>query len=325
MKNIIAKKYTLKKENESKNNYCVLGYRQILTNLITDDENCEYEYVSLKKEVICKYDYGVLEKFQKISNRFKSFNLDFFNNKNNTSKLFKNEYFLPKIFSKTKKYSNNEYWFMKPIEGCQGKGIFVTKNPLKYDIDKYNIQQDICPNLIDGRRWDLRTYVFAIFDTVKNKLNLYIYKDGLVRICSNKFTNYINIKGICSNTSLTDKEDRENFILQRNFKNLNNYELIFNKILQILKRVKYLIKNNIINKKNYILETHIFGFDFIIDKNNDPYIIEVNTKPSFILKKQKEYPLISKMKENVINDLYYLIKNKYNNEDINLNNNFHEI
>tara|TARA_B100002019_G_C20742445_1_gene344628 strand:- start:124 stop:516 length:393 start_codon:yes stop_codon:yes gene_type:complete len=69
---------------------------------------------------------------------------------------------------------------------------------------------------------------------------------------------------------------------QKLFTSLNNYNFLKKKIKNIIIN----ISENIINiipknyESKYLMETHIMGYDFIFDKNYDPYLIDINREPA---------------------------------------------
>ncbi|CAM9616382.1 unnamed protein product [Choristocarpus tenellus] len=82
---------------------------------------------------------------------------------------------------------SNNIFIVKPDAGCQGRGIFLTKKlesvselPGKSVAQRYLLN----PLLIDGYKFDLRLYVLI---TNVDPLRLFIFDDGLVRICTEKF------------------------------------------------------------------------------------------------------------------------------------------
>jgi len=78
-------------------------------------------------------------------------------------------------------------YIIKPSGGAQGKGIFLTK---KFeDVEHINtvcVAQEYIHNplLIDKKKFDLRIYVFV---TSCSPLRVYLFRDGLVRICAEEY------------------------------------------------------------------------------------------------------------------------------------------
>ena len=104
----------------------------------------------------------------------------------------------------------NKTYICKPDSGCQGKGIFITKNPNK-DIkpgDNYVAQVYVSrvswkfrrlksnqwrillivfnfkPFIIDGFKFDLRVYVAV---TSCDPFRIFVYKEGLARFTTNQY------------------------------------------------------------------------------------------------------------------------------------------
>lgn len=78
-------------------------------------------------------------------------------------------------------------FIVKPDGGCQGKGIFLTKSlEAIEDIKTTHVAQRYIPNplLIDGKKFDLRIYVLI---TSCDPLRIYLFRDGLVRLCTEDF------------------------------------------------------------------------------------------------------------------------------------------
>ena len=80
-------------------------------------------------------------------------------------------------------------FIIKPDAACQGKGIFLTRqlehlNKMEEGI-KY-VAQKYCasPFLIDGYKFDLRIYVLVLSC---DPLRIFLYNDGLVRLCTTKY------------------------------------------------------------------------------------------------------------------------------------------
>ena len=92
-----------------------------------------------------------------------------------------------KLINKTfHNYSINvdDLWLVKPSSNGEGKGIFFFLKNIQfreYIITKYITKV----NLIDGKKYDLRLYVLV--PNLK-PLRIYFYKEGIVRIASEKYS-----------------------------------------------------------------------------------------------------------------------------------------
>ena len=90
-------------------------------------------------------------------------------------------------------------FIVKPDGGCQGRGIFLTKSlDAIEDLKSTHVAQNYVPNplLIDGKKFDLRIYVLI---TSCQPLRIYLFRDGLVRLCTQDFVkpNPSNIDDKC--------------------------------------------------------------------------------------------------------------------------------
>ena len=108
--------------------------------------------------------------------------------------FFPSTFILPKdsntlkasYFANQKQKSRTTF-ILKPDGGCQGRGIFLTKS--WSDIEHLNTthvaQRYITnPLLIENKKFDLRLYVLV---TSCDPLRIYLYRDGLVRFCTENF------------------------------------------------------------------------------------------------------------------------------------------
>ena len=87
----------------------------------------------------------------------------------------------------------NNLWLVKPIDlsGWRGTSLFKALKNLNYS--KYVITKYVTNvNLIKNKKYDLRLYILI---TSLNPLKIYLYKDGLVRIASKKYSLDINSMG----------------------------------------------------------------------------------------------------------------------------------
>lgn len=83
--------------------------------------------------------------------------------------------------------ASKKFFIMKPNAGCQGRGIFITRDPLDAveDPESYIVQEYITrPLLISGKKFDLRVY--ALLTSIRTP-SIFVYHDGLVRICAEAY------------------------------------------------------------------------------------------------------------------------------------------
>ncbi|NWR81599.1 TTL13 polyglutamylase, partial [Centropus unirufus] len=193
----------------------------------------------------------------------------------------------------------------KPDSGCQGRGIFITRNPeeIKHG-ERMICQQYISkPFLIDGFKFDMRVYVLV---TSCDPLKIFVYKEGLARFATMRYINPSsrNLGDICMHlTNYAINKHNENFVQddttgsKRKLSTLNawmkansyNTTKLWEDIEDII--IKTLISAHPVVKHNYqsCFPNHsigcacfeILGFDILLDRQLKPWLLEVNHSPSF--------------------------------------------
>lgn len=104
--------------------------------------------------------------------------------------------FLPKTFclkidyeTWVKNKDTSQYWILKPVDAARGEGIrLISQNerPNPKNLKNYLASQYISKvHLINGYKYDLRVYVIV---TCMDPLRVYVYKEGLVRFATEKYT-----------------------------------------------------------------------------------------------------------------------------------------
>ncbi|XP_070542448.1 tubulin polyglutamylase ttll6-like isoform X18 [Ptychodera flava] len=227
-------------------------------------------------------------------------------------------------FCRTKK---NKTYICKPESGCQGKGIFVTKNPKDIKPGEHMLCQQYItkPFLIDNFKFDLRIYVLV---TSCDPFRIFVHADGLARFATVKYQepNGHNIEEACMHlTNYAINKHSDNFIrdddcgskrkittVNRWFED-NGYDInkIWGDIDDVI--IKTLISAHPILKHNYrtCFPNHmkgsacfeILGFDVLLDKKLKPWLLEVNHSPSF----HTDAPLDKDVKETLIYDTYNIL------------------
>lgn len=79
-------------------------------------------------------------------------------------------------------------FIVKPAGGSQGKGIFITRTLKEVeDLSSVHVCQRYIANplLIENKKFDLRIYILI---TSCNPLRVYMFKDGLVRLCTEDYS-----------------------------------------------------------------------------------------------------------------------------------------
>lgn len=180
--------------------------------------------------------------------------------------LFRKDSFY-KIYNKKEYYPQekpNCRYYIKPNDGSCGKGIRIINSKPIYKIEDHTICPEILTPLviIDGKKFksDYRVWIGLSSD-----LEYYICPTFIKRISTIPF-DISKFEGSLTNTSLYSE--------QINYKD----KIMYNKINNIVKDVlNYLIPINIsTDSKKHIMLT---GWDFILNENNELFILEVNCSP----------------------------------------------
>ncbi|NXN79827.1 TTLL4 polyglutamylase, partial [Bombycilla garrulus] len=222
--------------------------------------------------------------------------------------------------------ASRQKWIVKPPASARGIGIQVIhkwsqlpkRRPLL--VQRYLHK----PYLIGGKKFDLRIYVYV---TCYDPLRVYLFKDGLVRFASckysssmeslsNKFmhlTNYsVNKKNMEYKSNLDETACQgHKWALKALWSYLTqkgvNSEAIWEKIKDIV--IKTIIASEpYVNSlvKMYVRRPYccheLFGFDIMLDENLKPWILEVNISPSL----HSNSPLDVSIKGQMIRDLLNL-------------------
>lgn len=199
----------------------------------------------------------------------------------------------------------NKTYICKPDSGCQGRGIFLSKNLKEIKHGEHMICQQYLskPFLVDGYKFDLRIYVLV---TSCEPLRIFIYKEGLARFATMSYTepSHSNLDDVCMHlTNYAINKHNDNFIrdemtgskrkLSTLWSWLENNKYDANKLWEDIEDIiiKTLISAHPILKHNYrtCFPNHIagsacfeiLGFDILLDKKLKPWVLEVNHSPSF--------------------------------------------
>ncbi|KAI6655933.1 hypothetical protein LOD99_1667 [Oopsacas minuta] len=190
-------------------------------------------------------------------------------------------------------------WIAKPRSRGEGKGIMIVHNLA--ELYEYNLLGSVIQPyldrvmLIEGRKFDLRTYVLV---TSINPLRAYFYKEGLVRLASELYNKTGNSKTqFLTNTSVGKLVANINDIVWM-YKDLIKYlrkmnfdgDLLFERVEEVI--VKTLLAGEVGFHKlyqdtfpGYMCENcyQLLGVDVIIDEDLNPKVIEINGIPSMQL------------------------------------------
>ncbi|XP_054827177.1 tubulin monoglutamylase TTLL4 isoform X2 [Eublepharis macularius] len=228
---------------------------------------------------------------------------------------------------------SRQKWIVKPPASARGIGIQVIhkwsqlpkRRPLL--VQRYLHK----PYLIGGSKFDLRIYVYV---TCYDPLRIYLFKDGLVRFASCKYsasmkslnnkymhlTNYsINKKNVeyKANADETACQGHK-WALKALWSYLNqkgiDSEAIWEKIKDIVIKTIIASEPYIINLvKLYVRRPYccheLFGFDIMLDENLKPWILEVNISPSLHSNSPLDVSIKGQMVRDVLNLAGFVLPN----------------
>ncbi|XP_046329659.1 tubulin polyglutamylase ttll6-like isoform X5 [Haliotis rufescens] len=236
-------------------------------------------------------------------------------NLNRMLKMFPKEYnvfpktwCLPADYGDFQAYTRqkkNKSYILKPESGCQGRGIWVTKNPKEIKPHEHMICQVYLnkPFLIDGFKFDFRIYTLI---TSCDPLRIFVFKDGLARFATKKYVEpsagntdnvYMHLTNYAINKHSTDFVRDDEAGSKRRISTINRYmrekgydvDKMWNDIDDVI--IKTVISAHSVLKHNYrtCFPNHvrgsgcfeILGVDILLDRKLRPQILEVNHSPSF--------------------------------------------
>ena len=221
-------------------------------------------------------------------------------------------------------FNIKEIYIVKPLASTHGKGVRIltdpTTVPTKGILEKYIYN----PHLINRRKYDMRIYVLV---TGFRPLKIYIYDNGIIRFCSEKYTtdaeklnnNYIHVTNYSVNKALDilrKGEQEIDFEIKWSLLALKGYFLEKKINFEpIWKRIKDIVIKTILSVfdlstpalKSFKLTScnlfELYGFDIILDNQLNPWLLEVNINPSL----NCDMDIDTKVKSKLITDILNII------------------
>ena len=217
-------------------------------------------------------------------------------------------------------------WILKPGENTnRGTGISILSNV--EDIKK-ELKNNPCPNtgphtfilqryiekpfLINKRKFDIRC--FALLTSINGILQCYYYEEGYLRTSSIKYSTddtntfiHLTNDAIQKKSENYGKYENGNKVIYSEFEKYleaSDKPKIFR--TEVIPRIKNMIKDTIkavflkIDPHKRAHSFEIFGYDFMLDENLRPWLIEVNTNPCLELSCNHLARLIPAMIENAM-------------------------
>jgi len=200
-------------------------------------------------------------------------------------------------------------WIVKPNAGSLGKGIYMTD-----DYEKAAAEQDCViqrymdrPMLLDSYKFDLRVYCFI---RSISPLRIYMYRKGLVRICTSPYEQpthdnmenaYMHLTNYTLNKTNANFDTNAEKGSKRSFEWLNSYfkkaglnseaiwesigAVLVKTVISILPSLRSFEKRTMVRSKKGARYNcfEILGFDILLDADQQPWLMEVNHSPSLNL------------------------------------------
>ena len=213
-------------------------------------------------------------------------------------------------------------WIMKPGENSnRGNGIQVVETLervralLKPEPGKSFIVQKYIENplLINKRKFDIRCY--AMITSVNGVIQGYFYKEGYLRTTSCEYTvedtsnSFIHLTNdaVQKHSASYGKYESANKLSYKEFQrylDMKHSDVDFCEV--VLPKIKDIVRDTILasypvidtNRRMNCFE--VFGYDFMIDSEFKPWLIEVNTNPCLELASLALRILIPGMLENAL-------------------------
>ncbi|GBG90679.1 hypothetical protein CBR_g51027 [Chara braunii] len=219
-------------------------------------------------------------------------------------------------------------YIVKPKNSSRGRGVHLLRKPAELQQGKECIVQHYIINaaLIEGYKYDLRLYVVV---TSFDPLRVYLYKEGLVRFATEKFT--LDHKGLrqkfahVTNYSV----NRKNSKFQQNQHSYQDghgskwslsalqkylasqgvpFGPIWNQICDIVLKTMIAVEPQIstlcqLYVPNRCCCYELYGFDIVLDSSFKAWLLEVNTGPAL----QCPTALDRHIKYRMVADMLHLI------------------
>ena len=207
------------------------------------------------------------------------------------------------IFKDYKIIRNNLWIIRQKEENTDTKAHFfksLKKIPKEFVMSKYLTNL----HLIDGKKYHLRLYV--LISGIK-PLRIYLYNEGFAHIAKQKFSleeKNLDNKKVHLTNSINNNKIISSFIKEKTKTNINKMNLFEYKnylkkenidYILLREKLRDIIIKTVITGHEYLLTKldeynlndrsffNLFGYDFIVDSNYDPYLLKVSKRPDLII------------------------------------------
>lgn len=233
--------------------------------------------------------------------------------------------------SRTKRHP--PIFIFKPDNSCQGRGISLIQSDKKLSQLQNGVVQQYIGNplLIDGHKADIRLY--ALVTACVPEFRVFLFKDGLVRLASTKYTPptasnlsdaYCHLTNFSLNkhSAAFDNAEGEGEGHKRKYSWLLRWmaaqgmpvadvergihDVIVKTILSIQPTVAHRYSSLYPGREDQSACCEILGFDIMLDDNLKPWLIEVNQSPSLSC----DAPLDRDIKTELVRDTLQMLNLK---------------
>ncbi|XP_046805483.1 tubulin polyglutamylase ttll-4 isoform X2 [Lucilia cuprina] len=233
-----------------------------------------------------------------------------------------------------KNASRQTKWIVKPPASARGTGISIVNKWSQFPKDRPLVVQKYIerPLLINDNKFDMRIYVVM---TSINPLRIYMYKDGLARFASVKYSSELNnLNERCMHlTNYSINKFSENYSKNEDVNACQGHKWTLQSLWSCLeargvntKRLWATLRNLVIRaiisgeaglNRTYRQNVNfryncfeLFGFDVLLDENITPWLLEINISPSL----HSELPLDLHVKgpliQSILNTALYQVPPK---------------
>ncbi|GAB5363425.1 hypothetical protein AAMO2058_000881900 [Amorphochlora amoebiformis] len=212
-------------------------------------------------------------------------------------------------YAQMKKKGMKPIFICKPVSGARGNGIWMTKDVYKIDPCASQVVQRYLnsPHLIHGRKFDMRVYALI---TCNNPIRVYVYKEGIARFATEKYTpaNDNNLDNLYTHlTNYSINKMHKDFFSKSSKKEIPSGKWTISRLFKFMKeeqkidtrmmwaRIKDVILKTFISVSPMLAERYkglfpndytgglcfeLVGFDIMLDSELNAYVLEVNRNPS---------------------------------------------
>ena len=179
-------------------------------------------------------------------------------------------------------------YFLKEPKADATKGINIfndldtIEQKTREDPNDFFIVQPAIKNplLLDKKKFDIRIYCALVTNDSINSV-LRVYKHGYIKLCEEQYdaksdNPYAQMSNINSDNSNLDSR-RINFD-----PSFELYETLFPKIIKIIQNIFNVAMPHFANVTGDQV-VWATAWDFIFDENHNPYLIEINNSPAYVL------------------------------------------